>query len=257
MVASAAAIAIAILSVENPLALVCKRQGVADRHSGQRLAENTSEPELRPGRPPLSRRRPRIAVNCRLPQPEKASPTRDEIALALRAAHQRQPEIRPPATDAPPVRRLDADELATLLKRANGPDRDRRHRSGAIAARTRRRRAGGQRRAAAGSDLRSGGAGNAGCAKHHSRSGESARLVPQGGPVRVTGSAAAPQSNPELDFTTAGDTMKRLVGMAIIAMTMAYGFAARAEEKEYRPGKGQRKPRRRYSSSDRWRQSGP
>jgi TPR repeat protein len=55
-----------------------------------------------------------------LPPPAQAAPTRDEIALALRAAHQSQPEVRPSATAPPPVRRLDADQLANLLKRAKG-----------------------------------------------------------------------------------------------------------------------------------------
>jgi TPR repeat protein len=60
------------------------------------------------------------------------APTRDEIAAALKAAHQSQPEsppsvaaapsaaTAPPAAAAPPVRQLDADELAALLKRARG-----------------------------------------------------------------------------------------------------------------------------------------
>jgi len=46
------------------------------------------------------------------------APTRDEIAAALKAAHQSQPESPPPAAAAPPARQLDADELAALLKRA-------------------------------------------------------------------------------------------------------------------------------------------
>jgi TPR repeat protein len=70
------------------------------------------------------------------PPAATAAPTRDEIAAALRTAHQSQPEVQPevrqplavapvaPATPvapvAPPARRLAADELATLLKRAKG-----------------------------------------------------------------------------------------------------------------------------------------
>jgi hypothetical protein len=60
-----------------------------------------------------------------------STPTRDEIAAALRNAHQSQPEIRqPPAVAsvaqaappvaAPPARHLAPDELAALLKRAKG-----------------------------------------------------------------------------------------------------------------------------------------
>jgi TPR repeat protein len=46
------------------------------------------------------------------------APTRDEIAAALKAAHQSQPESPPPPAATPPARQLDADELAALLKRA-------------------------------------------------------------------------------------------------------------------------------------------
>ena len=46
------------------------------------------------------------------------APTRDEIAAALKAAHQSQPESPPPAAATPPARQLDAEELAALLKRA-------------------------------------------------------------------------------------------------------------------------------------------
>jgi hypothetical protein len=60
-------------------------------------------------------------------------PSRDEIALALRTAHQNQPSLEPPqpaaaapvvaaaapvAAAVPPARRMDADELAALMTRA-------------------------------------------------------------------------------------------------------------------------------------------
>jgi len=53
-------------------------------------------------------------------------PSRDEIALALKTAHQNQtPEVQQPAAAAaapvavaPPVRRMDSDELAALMTRA-------------------------------------------------------------------------------------------------------------------------------------------
>jgi hypothetical protein len=57
------------------------------------------------------------------------APTREAIATAYQTALQGQPEIRqpvvaapaaPPPPPAPAVRRLDPDELATLLKRAQG-----------------------------------------------------------------------------------------------------------------------------------------
>jgi hypothetical protein len=49
------------------------------------------------------------------------APTREAIAVAYQSAAQGQPEIRQPAAPAlatPPPRRIDPDELATLLKRA-------------------------------------------------------------------------------------------------------------------------------------------
>ena len=68
---------------------------------------------------------PAVATNPTLP------PSRDEIALALKTAHQNQapaeiqqpaiaaaPVVTAPVAAAPPVRRLDADELATLMTRA-------------------------------------------------------------------------------------------------------------------------------------------
>lgn len=123
---SAAAIAAAILSVENPLALFSNAKASL---IGISAAQSSAAPQ--------SSSKPIVAAWPTAAQPAPASqstvgigasaaaaksaPTRDEIALALRAAHQSQPEIRQPvavAVVAPPPRRLDADELATLLKRA-------------------------------------------------------------------------------------------------------------------------------------------
>jgi hypothetical protein len=53
-----------------------------------------------------------------LPATTAVSPTRAEIAAAFQTALQGQSEIRQPPAAPPPPRRLDADELATLLKRA-------------------------------------------------------------------------------------------------------------------------------------------
>jgi hypothetical protein len=47
-----------------------------------------------------------------------ATPTRAEIAAAFQTAQHSQIEIRQPPAATPPPRRLDADELATLMKRA-------------------------------------------------------------------------------------------------------------------------------------------
>jgi hypothetical protein len=50
--------------------------------------------------------------------PEAVTPTRAEIAAAFHTAFQGQTEIRQAPAVPPPPRRLDPDELATLLKRA-------------------------------------------------------------------------------------------------------------------------------------------
>jgi hypothetical protein len=54
-----------------------------------------------------------------LPATAAPMPTRAEITAAFQTALQSQTEIRPAPTPSPP-RHLDADELATLLKRAKG-----------------------------------------------------------------------------------------------------------------------------------------
>jgi hypothetical protein len=119
--ALAAAIAFAIVSVENPLAVFANAKasliGSADSATPpsqpvaavRLVSSNTAAPVAQP-----------VAV---IPAPSPAprvTPTRDDIALALRAAHQSLPEAAPPQTAAAPVRRLDPDELANLLKRAKG-----------------------------------------------------------------------------------------------------------------------------------------
>ena len=76
---------------------------------------------------PQPQRDVRLA-NATLPTPDaditggnRGSPTRQEIANAFQTAVQSQPAIPQPApSPAPTVRRLDADELAALLKRAKG-----------------------------------------------------------------------------------------------------------------------------------------
>ena len=69
--------------------------------------------------PPAPVAQPAAVIQALSPAP-RVTPTRDDIALALRAAHQSLPEAAPPQTAAAPVRRLDPDELANLLKRAKG-----------------------------------------------------------------------------------------------------------------------------------------
>jgi hypothetical protein len=72
---------------------------------------------------------------ARVQPPPLTAPTRDEIAAALKTAHQtlapveiRQPvvavappiAVAPPVIAAPPARKINADELATLMTRAKG-----------------------------------------------------------------------------------------------------------------------------------------
>jgi hypothetical protein len=112
LAASAAAIAFSILSVENPLALFANAKASLIGISAS--PSNASQPT-----PTLQ-----AAVDVRtLPATIREAPSRDEIVAAFKSAHQsqpeiRQPEIRQPAAATPPARRLSADELAALLKRA-------------------------------------------------------------------------------------------------------------------------------------------
>lgn len=118
LLASAAAIALAVLSVENPLALFANaKASLIGGVQASAPPKSASEPVVA-ARPATAQPAPAAPATAGIAALPPAAPTRDEIALALRAAHQGQPEIRPPAAAAPPVRRLDADELATLLKRA-------------------------------------------------------------------------------------------------------------------------------------------
>jgi hypothetical protein len=112
---AAAGIALAILSMENPFALFANAKASLIGASAGPSSSGASAPAVQ------------AAVNVRAvpmasaPPPTVSTPTRDEIAIALRTAHQSLPEIRqPPPAAAAPARKLDADELATLLKRARG-----------------------------------------------------------------------------------------------------------------------------------------
>jgi hypothetical protein len=136
--ASAAAIAFAIVSVENPLAVFANAKasliGTSPGQAGVPV-KSASEPpvpiRLASAEPAGQAIQATVGVRTSLPA-ATAAPTREEIAAALRTAHQSQPEIRQPpavapvapvapvAVAAPPARHLDPDELATLLKRAKG-----------------------------------------------------------------------------------------------------------------------------------------
>jgi TPR repeat protein len=122
LVASAAAIAVAVASVENPLAVFANAK--ASLIGVQSHAPPKSALESVVAAPPATRPEsaaPSPIGTAAMPPAAEPAPTRDEIASALRAAHQSQPEIRQPAATVaapPPARRLGADELAALVKRA-------------------------------------------------------------------------------------------------------------------------------------------
>ena len=109
MAALAAVIVFSVSSVENPLTLFANAKAALIGPS------NAS-----PSKPTIQ-----STVDARtLLVTAREAPTRDEIAAAFKAAHQGQPEVRQsPAAAAlpdetPPVRRMNADELAALMKRA-------------------------------------------------------------------------------------------------------------------------------------------
>jgi TPR repeat protein len=113
---TAAAIVFAILSVQDPLALFANASASLIGISAGQPGADRSVPAIQ------------SAAGAEALSPTtRAAPTRDEIAAAFKNAHQGQAEIRqppaaaaapPPPPPPPPPRRLDADELAALLKRA-------------------------------------------------------------------------------------------------------------------------------------------
>lgn len=126
--ASAAAIAFVILTVGNPLALFADAKAslpaaTADQAGAtQSLVPPPAAPTQLANAGPTPVLPSAAGVRATPPAPRV---TRDDIALALRSAQQNQvqPEPSPlPAAAAPATtaRRLDADELANLLKRARG-----------------------------------------------------------------------------------------------------------------------------------------
>jgi TPR repeat protein len=143
--ASAAVIALAIVSLDNPMDMFANAKAsligsVMDRSDATQEASaqpavaqpsNAQQPIAQPSNPapapvvqlasaapaPVVETTPEIAAAA----PAKIAPTRDDIAIALRSAHQSQRETEPPPpVVAAPVRRLEADELAALMKRAKG-----------------------------------------------------------------------------------------------------------------------------------------
>lgn len=124
---SAAAIAFAILTIGNPLALFADAKAslpaaTADQSGAtQTLVPPPATPTQLANAGPTPVLPSNAGVRASAPAPRV---TRDDIALALRSAQQNQVQTdpSPPAEAAPttPARRLDADELANLLKRAKG-----------------------------------------------------------------------------------------------------------------------------------------
>jgi hypothetical protein len=118
---AAAVTCYAVLSVRNPFPVFANATAMLMGTS------DTQSVPVAPAPVPASAAR----VQPALP----AAPTRDEIAVALKTAHQtlapvetRQPAVAaappiavaPPVIAAPPARKLGADELATLMTRAKG-----------------------------------------------------------------------------------------------------------------------------------------
>ena len=102
----AAAIGFALLSVENPPAVFANAKASL---IGLSASQASATPAKSAPAPVTAERSASVGPSA---------PTRDEIAAALRTAHQGQTEIRQPPAATPPARRIDADELAALLKRA-------------------------------------------------------------------------------------------------------------------------------------------
>ncbi len=129
-VIAAAAIATVIASMENPLALFANaRASLMASASDQ--SGTTPKSDLQPAAtvqlassgPPTLVVEPPVSVKA-IPPAVKVTPTRDDVALALRSAPESKPEIQTQtdtvqqAAAPPPARRLAGDELAALLKRA-------------------------------------------------------------------------------------------------------------------------------------------
>ena len=126
LAASAAAIAFAILSVGNPLALFADaKASLPAATADQSGATQTPNPQPAAAVQLASDGAPTPVLpstaGVRASSPTaRVTPTRDDIALALRAAQQSLVQTDPPPAAPEPVRRLDPDEVAALLKRARG-----------------------------------------------------------------------------------------------------------------------------------------
>jgi hypothetical protein len=108
---TAAVVGLAVLSMQNPLWLFAKTKAPLPAMSAHQPGTGLSTPAIQSAAivsPPTAK------------PAAKEVPTREEIAAAFRAAQQGQTGIGQQPAAAPPARRLEADELAALLKRAKG-----------------------------------------------------------------------------------------------------------------------------------------
>jgi hypothetical protein len=122
-VAVAAAIAFAVASVENPLALFANAK--ASLNSAPPADHADAAPPLQPvaAVQPASSAPPTPVVPSTVgvvATATPAAPTREDLALALKAARQNLTDTARPQAAIAPARRLDADELANLMTRAKG-----------------------------------------------------------------------------------------------------------------------------------------
>jgi hypothetical protein len=126
---TAAAIA-AFVAVKNPLTVFANATAFASATAsliGMSDVRSAPAPEAPPRQAvaAVAASTPALAAMPAQTAAPPQLPSRDEIALALRTAHQNQApaEVQQPAAAAapaaaPPARRMDADELATLMTRA-------------------------------------------------------------------------------------------------------------------------------------------
>jgi hypothetical protein len=124
----AAAIAFAVASMDNPLALFANAKASLPNTSA--ASSDATAPVVQPTAvqsaahiptsPPASSSTSPATSPSTSPSSASVMPTRDEIAAVLRGARQGQPETPQPKSAAAPSKRLDAGELANLLKRAKG-----------------------------------------------------------------------------------------------------------------------------------------
>lgn len=121
----AAAIAFAVASMDNPLALFANAKASLPNTSSEAAAPVVQPTAVQsaariPTSPPASLATSSANSSSTSPSSASVMPTRDEIAAALRVSRQGPPETPQPKAAAAPSRRLGADELANLLKRAKG-----------------------------------------------------------------------------------------------------------------------------------------